>query len=375
MGQTVVAPPPTNNVLYGVSNSQAETCLSGTFRRATSIDSDYLAVCGSGRNCVATAETHEPLVEWDAEVPFARWSFDDKQKHDPFPLGFRRNVIQVNKGGVMCLRIPEQYANHKVEVAVETAVKGTICIADTRQAALNQNANELASACDLNGQLISCFSTMQNGAIDRAAADAGAIPPQTSGPSTTEGGVTVSGDPIPETATDYSKGFAVVIGCPGNGCWETDGEIFYRVRVSKVTWDDSVSENSAEKQLDMWCMMLGSRDPVNWQPGMIESDASGISQLPPVNIEGTTVPVAGGATVDDALGDSKANLFPQLFPSDLWGDKNAPSGETQEDCAAGRCPDPASAPGPGEQGYIGNAANAVQASYIALVLPLLALLF
>lgn len=370
----------TTAILQPVTNAQAESCKSDAFELATNIDAKREAICANGHTSVQTGgpcNKLEPLayanVMWNAGVPIEKWSFDEITKTDPYPLGFRRNIIQHNNGGVMCLKIPEIWRDHKIEVAVETSVKGMICIADTRAASLNLDSNHIVSRCDASGQLIACFSTLVNGdeSTDPASADSqagvnGQLPAEVGGVSVDP--VTPSSDSLAAQPMPSSQ-FGIIIGCPGTGCWETDFEVFYRVRVSKTTWKESTQPvNQAEGQLDMWCMMMGQRDRVG---------VGGVTEIQKKLAESQTWPVdvRPPNTIEGALGDDLINQFPQLFPSDLWEEKNGALIENEPACAtAAGCNTPAQPVKVGETGYV-SSATSVAATAVAFVLPVIALLF
>jgi hypothetical protein len=280
------------------------------------------------------------------------------------------------------LKIPKNYAQHKVEVSVESLNRGTICISDTRKGQMNMEAPSLVTACDENGQVTTCFSTLTSGANGISAQDGTATPAQLAANGQGAMGRMVSAgvyqlDPagdillvnqngtgalVPkvvdgsQTVPEYdNEEFAVAIGCKGNGCTEgSDSLLFYRVRASKVTW--TKSQNNAESNLDMWCMMMAQRNPALEGSTM---DA----------VAGGAIDFAPGANVEDTLDDKKMNMIPQMYPTDLWSPKNIAPSEDDPACAAGLCDNS----NPVEAAP--NGAATVAASVFAVALPLLALLF
>lgn len=368
--------------MTAISNAQAEDCQPVPFLKPSQL------VLGP-TDSMQKVDGHKfdnaeyPNIEWE-DVPDNLWSFDETTKDAPFPLGYRRAQLNYNLGGVMCLKIPKNYAQHKVEVSVESLNRGTICISDTRKGQMNMEAPSLVTACDENGQVTTCFSTLTSGALGVSAENGTKTPAQLAASGQGAMGRLTSSNPdvyvlddagdvmvvnlngtgplvkkvtdgtqtVPEYATEE---FAVAIGCKGNGCTEgSDSLLFYRVRASKVTW--TKSQNNAESNLDMWCMMMAQRNPA---------------------LEGTTVDaVAGavtdfapGANIEDTMDDKKMNMIPQMYPTDLWAPKNINPSEDDPAGAAGMAPNK----NPGME--TANGAVTVAASIFAVALPLLALLF
>lgn len=345
--------------LTNTANSQAEDCLPMPFKKPSEL------IPGTR---LQSPEGHKfdfseyPNIEWE-DVPDKDWSFDETNKDAPYPLGYRRANLNYELGAVMCLKIPKEMAQHKIEVSVEAMNRGTICISDTRKGQMNHMAANLVTACDNDGQLTTCFSTLVSGGYTSEN-----NPGQTAydqGTMDANGNLIVNGAAVDVSGNQKvplydSEEFAVAIGCRGNGCTEgSDSLLFYRVRASKMTW--TKSQNSAEGNLDMWCMMMAQRNPDFADGTSVDAIAGGAADF------ATGTP---GMDVEAELGDKKMNMVPQMYPTDLWAPANI---NPDED-------DPAGAAGlgdnkiPGERVNTGSAAS-VAASVVAVALPLIALLF
>lgn len=392
--------------LYSLNASQAETCKTASYKAASTIDAQITCRGPDNSQCIFTPSAADrttgtggavhisadgmtnvafPNVEWDASVPLDKWSLAaSTAKNAAWPLGFRRNVISPDNGGVMCLSIPVDKQNHKVEVMVETRTKTAICIGDTRQTSTNGSANELTSQCEASGQLIACFSALMNGMeYNRATVDSDS---------------SVATPDAPKPATDASTQFALVIGCQGVGCTENDYEVFYRVRASAVTWDyDFATEGAtnrnggAEESLDMWCMMMEQRDRKLYNTGQGQTGATwntaAKAHRASLPLAATSIVLRDGSTIQispvlaQGTTELDENFFPQYFPSDLWAPIWTTKDETDRlnaltGCDLGvNCPDPALPDSQRRNIYGTGSAAAVLPSVAALLMPLLALFF
>lgn len=332
----------TVNAQGEIFQSQAETCSNAVFRLASEIDAGWLETGGFNNPFPVVAGQHRPTegsfpnIEWDKSVPLAKWSLaaGKASANAPFPMGFRRNIMMPRSGGVMCLKIPSTFRNHKIEVMVESEHKQHLCITDTRTAKYNHSANKFLSQCDANGQMIACFSGLTS-KQPKAVAQNGDEPNT----------VPVPQSELPEV------GFALVIGCSGRACGENPYTLFYRVRASEVSWDTDFNKKdpntgqsienagAALESLDVWCMMMESRDPVlgiagtdkptgetwlnNYGPRMalkrktMNADGTQGAELTELTMaNGVVVTINHERSLDERL--RPENMFPQYFPSDLW---------------------------------------------------------
>lgn len=325
--------------------SQAETCSNAVFRLASEIDKGF--VTGKWKNPFphvggSSDATNEegafPNIEWDASVPLEKWSLASgfASKKAPFPMGFRRTVMRPLRGGVLCLKIPSSLRSHKLELMVESDHKQTLCVSDTRVSKYNHSGSKVLSQCDPKGQMIACFSGLQNGkqtdtALGGDGTDANA-PNQA----------------VDAAGLDKDTAFSLVIGCSGSGCSDNAYTIFYRIRASAVTWATDFgtggktgtvdNAGAALESLDVWCMVMENRDPVlgvsdkanptgaDWEASFKQRsqekrelvDAAGNSAaFTEVTMpDGSKITLSYPKTYDEK--QKIENMFPQYFPSDLW---------------------------------------------------------
>lgn len=381
-----------------IYSSQAESCRNAAFKLASEIDKGWRSdgtfkdpfpmkvVNGiSHPDGELTSFGHFENVEWDSSVPLEKWSLSEgtSAKRKPFPLGFRRNVMQPNKGGVMCLKIPSTMRNHKIEVMVESSTKQNLCISDTRRSAFNHRGNKIMSECDPKGQIISCYSGITN--------------PNTGVPALADEEQPVA---IPVTQDDPNTGYSLVIGCSGQSCGESDYTLFYRVRSSAVTWTTDLSGEEAESNgsdnalnsLNIWCMVMENRDPVlgltdttdpngqSWANAYAARKSASQTLKEITMPDGTVVTATYTKSLDEQL--KMENMFPQYFPSDMWAPvwtaaKEQERLEKEEACLRSLtgCDQRALTDDEKYNPYKMGAANAVAPTFVVVALAALALLF
>lgn len=400
--------------IHSISGSQTEACRSASYRLASEIDKGFrddgtyasivkkVKIDGQAYAHIPKDEPTEaafPNIEWDAPVPLNKWSLNDQTPNVPFPLGFRQNTIRPSQGGVMCLAIPAKYQNHKIEIMVESSAKKNLCISDTRTTQYNHAATgSITSMCEKSGQIVACFSALQNG-MGSGGADARGLADEETQPTT-------------NSVNDESTSFAVVIGCSGQSCHESDYKVYYRVRASKITWQTDLSKlattdsstgvhavDPSSENLDMWCMMMEQRSPDLYVSG---ADATGVAwfnqfklqypagaktkiypegpDMPPLEVDATH-PLEMEFTGADGEEDYRGNLMYQYFPSDIWAELWTAEKELERlnqmsacDSGVTDCNTRATDDDERYNPYA-SSASSVLPSVLAVVAPLVALLF